>query len=240
MKKLLLAASLFATLTVAANHDESELSLRMIDNSMITASLDQNCMNYQQPQQNFHFEGLSAGNHFLKVIRWYYVGHCHVPKQKLVYNGWISVPPSSKVHSVVDMWGNYNVQCIEPVFVQPVFNGCCPYHQSHAGQCSNPMPYNPYQVMSPQDFYQLKYSISCKSFDNTKLTIAKQALMGNYLTSAQVSELASLMTFENTKLELAKFAYARTIDKQNYYIVNNVFTFESTIDELTDYIYHHG
>src|SRR5436190_3643095 len=138
MKTLLIAVSLFTTLAVTANHQGSELSIRMIDNSMITVSLDQNCQNYQQPQQQFHFEGLSAGNHFLQVVRWQYAGnHCYAPHKKVVYNGWISVPQCSKVVSVVDKWGNYTVKCVEPLFVQPVYSGCCPYHQSHPGQCNN-------------------------------------------------------------------------------------------------------
>jgi hypothetical protein len=82
----------------------------------------------------------------------------------------------------------------------------------------------------------LKASVRSKSFESAKLEICKQALYSNKVTSSQVAQLLDLMTFESSKLELAKFAYGRTVDKGNYYLVNNSFTFGSSISELGDYI----
>jgi hypothetical protein len=45
-----------------------------------------------------------------------------------------------------------------------------------------------------------------------------------------------LFSFEGTRLDFAKFAYGRTYDIGNYYMVNDAFTFETSIDELNDYI----
>jgi hypothetical protein len=45
-----------------------------------------------------------------------------------------------------------------------------------------------------------------------------------------------LFTFENNRLDFAKFAYAYTFDTGNYYLVNDAFTFETSIDELNAYI----
>jgi hypothetical protein len=56
------------------------------------------------------------------------------------------------------------------------------------------------------------------------------------MTSAQVTEILDLFTFEESKIDFAKFAYGRTYDIGNYYLVNNAFTFESSIDDLNDYI----
>jgi len=55
-----------------------------------------------------------------------------------------------------------------------------------------------------------------------------------------VKELVGLFTFESSKLEIAKAAYGRTIDKNNFYQVNDAFTFSSSVDELSEYIntYH--
>ena len=43
--------------------------------------------------------------------------------------------------------------------------------------------------------------------------------------------------FESTKLEYAKFAYDFTYDKGNYFKVNDAFDFESSIEELDEYIH---
>jgi len=43
-------------------------------------------------------------------------------------------------------------------------------------------------------------------------------------------------TFEDTKLQFAKFAYGRTFDIGNYFVVNNAFDFSSSVDELNAFI----
>jgi hypothetical protein len=97
-----------------------------------------------------------------------------------------------------------------------------------------------YYGMSSVDFNSLKNSVNAQSFDSSKLAIAKQGIASNNLTAAQVKELVGLFTFESSKLEIAKAAYGRTIDKNNFYQVNDAFTFSSSVDELSEYIntYH--
>lgn len=112
------------------------------------------------------------------------------------------------------------VQEPAPVYVMPGYNGPtgCPY------------------PMSPQDFAGIKASILSKSFESTKLEIAKQVLGQRCMTSGQVTEIMSCFDFESTKLDFAKFAYGRTYDLGNYYMVNDAFTFESSINDLNRYI----
>ncbi len=90
--------------------------------------------------------------------------------------------------------------------------------------------------MSPEEFYQVKGSIESKSFDDSKLIIAKQVISANCLLCSQVKEIMLLFSFEDTRLELAKYAYGYTYDLGNYYRLNDAFTFESTIEELNEYI----
>ncbi len=94
--------------------------------------------------------------------------------------------------------------------------------------------------MSPQEFESVQQSIASKSFDDTKLKIAKQVISSNCLLSSQVKRIMLLFDFEDTRLDLAKYSYGYTYDIGNYYQLNDAFTFESTIDELNDYInnYH--
>ena len=44
-----------------------------------------------------------------------------------------------------------------------------------------------------------------------------------------------LFTFENNRLEIAKYAYGKTVDKGNYFVVNDAFTFNSK-EKLNEYI----
>jgi hypothetical protein len=93
----------------------------------------------------------------------------------------------------------------------------------------------PYPI-HPDEFASVKQSIASKSFDDTRLTIAKQVISSNCLLSSQVKEIMLLFTFEDTRLDLAKYAYGYTYDIGNFYKLNDAFTFESSIEELNDYI----
>jgi hypothetical protein len=44
-----------------------------------------------------------------------------------------------------------------------------------------------------------------------------------------------LFTFENNRLDIAKYAYGKTVDKRNYSVVNDAFTFNSK-EKLDQYI----
>ena len=114
----------------------------------------------------------------------------------------------------------------------PVYNAPPPpsYLPGYNGPIGCPIP------MSPGDFESMKASIASKSFEDSKMTIAKQIMNNNCLLSGQVRDLMGLFTFEEGKLDLAKYAYGRTYDIGNYYKVNDAFTFESSIDDLNGYI----
>lgn len=104
------------------------------------------------------------------------------------------------------------------------------YLPGYNGPIGCPIP------MSPNDFSALKSTITSKTFEETRLTIAKQVVGDRCLITDQVKDLLQAFTFEDSKLDLAKFAYGRTYDVGNYFKVNDVFTFESSIEELNDYI----
>jgi hypothetical protein len=104
------------------------------------------------------------------------------------------------------------------------------YVSGYSGPIGCPMP------LLPNEFESLKSSINSKTFEDSKMTLAKQATGSACLTAHQVKDIMLLFTFEDNRLEFAKYAYGRTYDLGNYYKVNDAFTFELTIDELNEYI----
>lgn len=86
------------------------------------------------------------------------------------------------------------------------------------------------------EFAQLQRTIENKSFDDGKKAIFQQAIRSKCPTSAQVAVLLEEFSFDDSKLELAKYAYSRVADQSNFYLVNEAFSFDSTIEELNDYI----
>ncbi len=93
--------------------------------------------------------------------------------------------------------------------------------------------------MDPVDFERAKNTINNTDFDSDKLTIAKQIVGMNCLTVDQIKQIGMLFDFEDSKLDFAKFAYGRTFDLGNYFIINDIFEFSSSIEELIRYISSH-
>ncbi len=90
--------------------------------------------------------------------------------------------------------------------------------------------------MSDGEFDDARKSIEGKGFEESKMTTAKQVGGGHCFKVSQVKTIMGLFGFEETKLDFAKFAYDHVYDKGNYYQVNDVFGFESSIDDLNKYI----
>ena len=90
--------------------------------------------------------------------------------------------------------------------------------------------------MNDRDFSQAKETLRKEWFENTRLTTAKQIIDGNYFTSQQVRDMLLLFTFENNRLDIAKYAYGKTVDKGNYFVVNDAFTFNNNKEKLSEYI----
>jgi len=92
------------------------------------------------------------------------------------------------------------------------------------------------RAMSDIDFSRVMESIQKEWFEGNKQKSASQIISTNFLTASQVKQMLQLFSFENTKLELAKQAYPKTVDQRNFHIVNDVFSYSSSKDELNRYI----
>ena len=90
--------------------------------------------------------------------------------------------------------------------------------------------------MEDREFRQVLESIDKEWLETNKLKSATQIVRSNSLTSAQVKQLVLMFSFESNKLELAKQAYQNTVDKKNYYIINDAFSFNSSKEELARFI----
>lgn len=101
--------------------------------------------------------------------------------------------------------------------VQPIASGCA-------------------YPMSPRDFNDAINSIQSKTFEDAKITVAKQICNGSCMTSDQVRELLKQFTYEASRVEIAKYAYYYVFDPEKYYKVNDAFEYSSSIDELNSFL----
>lgn len=91
-------------------------------------------------------------------------------------------------------------------------------------------------AMSDEMFAETKKAIRDASFDDTKLSTAKTIIGTNFVTTAQVMELSKQFSFDDAKLKFVKFAYNNCVDKNNYFKLGSIFSWDSDKEALNNFI----
>ena len=91
--------------------------------------------------------------------------------------------------------------------------------------------------MAPGVFNNLVYTVNGATFESDKMAIAKGAISNHGVTSNQLAQLMNLMTYESSKVQLAKFGHGHTVDRGNFFVVNNSLTYSSSINELNSWVF---
>lgn len=91
-------------------------------------------------------------------------------------------------------------------------------------------------VMNDETFKRFKSSIEKENFSSNKLEMLENQLALHFFTSEQISDLVVVLKFDSDQLELAKLAFERTADPQNYFLVVEKLKFSSSKKELNQHI----
>lgn len=233
MKKTftLLTALCFSIILFA----QSKLSISTTGNSDIRVMVDGN--KYLANNNVVMLSNLNSGNHSIKIFRlnndrYRNQGNGRNNNYQLVYSNNLFVKPQYHVDITINRFGKAFID------EQAINGGYNDDEDDDWGVDGNDQYYdrNGRRAMDKTAFQQLKQAIDNEAFDNTKQKMAKQYIATNYFTSAQVKELVLLFSFENSRLEIAKYAYDYTVDKGNYFLVNEAFSFSNSKEALADYI----
>jgi hypothetical protein len=234
---------LFFTVVAAAQgrFQSSQVSISTIGNMATRVMIDGN--KYKVSGNELVIKNLRMGTHTVKVYQ-LKAGRRgnqnngygnNNDNYQLVYNGNITLRQQYSIDIMINRFGKAFVD--EQVTTQGYYNDDDDDDWGNNNNWNNNNNNSPvYTAMDAQSFEQFKQTIKNEMSDDTKLKISKQYMTSNYFTAAQVKDLLSLFFFEANKLELAKFAYKYTIDKNNYFVVNNSFSFSSSKEELMNYI----
>ena len=115
----------------------------------------------------------------------------------------------------------------------PSCDGC-----SNAG-CSGGGFGNEYggNFLSTYEIDKLIDDVAHAWFDSDRVAMVKQRLRHKQLSSYHVKRILLSIDFECNRVELAKFAFDRVNDPNNFCLIHDVFDFQSSINEVHDYIY---
>lgn len=85
-------------------------------------------------------------------------------------------------------------------------------------------------------FYTLKQMMESQFTGAEGVKLAKEAISQNYVTAMQVKQLVDLVFRADDALELAKYAYAKTLNKNEFFVVYSSFSRKSAREELSQFI----
>ena len=93
-------------------------------------------------------------------------------------------------------------------------------------------------AMSDTEFQGLLQTIKQQWPPSTQMNSITDAFnnTSKFYTSSQASQLIQLINSESSRLRLAKLSYRGIVDRNNFYIVSNLLSFQSSKDDLAAYV----
>jgi hypothetical protein len=121
----------------------------------------------------------------------------------------------------------------------PSCGGCSNSGCTAGGQGSTGYGSNGYggDFLSTHEVDMLISDLKYAWFDSDRVTMVEQRLRHKQLSSYHVKRILLEIDFESNRVELAKFAFDRVNDQANFCVIHEVFDFQSSINEIHDYIY---
>lgn len=230
---------LFAGLLAFANPNSGRLSVTIVGNKNVHVMID----NQRYSDNSIMINELASGHHSIKIYRenndrrnnggW---GRNNRNNNlQLVYSTSFYVKAGHHVDILVNRFGKALVD--ERLIVGNGRYGDVDYddYDQDDRRWDNRND-NYFRPVSDASFASIIQGLRREYVEDSRVRLAKQIINDNYFTSEQVKQVVQLFSFENNKLDLAKYAYNKTTNKGNYFIIYDVFSFRKSKEELADYI----
>lgn len=243
-----LLTSLFMSIAVfAAARPQSILTIKSADNADIVVVLDGR--KFDPNDNSMMIRGINDGYHTIKVFKQKRNGFFNMTGRgyEMMYNSTVNIKRRTHLFVTIERngrismqenklkkdwnkqdrdWDNDRDDRIYDYDNDDQWGGYGDY-DSHNGYARG---------MNDNEFKNVIAAIKKEWLESNKIKSASQVVKTNSLTSAQVEQLLLLFNFENNKLQLAREAYANTVDKQNYDMLMDVFSYNSSKAELERFI----
>lgn len=253
MKKYLVAILfLISGLTVMAQDRYSGvLRVQLTDSRQIVVGIDGR--HYDRFGTSITISDLPAGKHYLKVYLYTPYEDGHGGRAHLIYEGAIHVYRDAGTSFVLnEQTGDVNISRVSYDNSQPADNNTPQGNTYQDNTYSDPTvsdtvmattaptaksyPEAAYPPLTANDKDKLDVKVNKKVTDTDKLKLIEAALKKKSVTTAQVGSMMTWLMFEESKVELAKWAYSRATDKENYATLKNQLTYKSMQKDLDNYI----
>ena len=226
MKKIftLLISSLFSLSLLA--FDGSRLSIATATNMELKIEIDGRQFSLQNNSLTLSY--LQSGYHEVKIFRPAAQSRFSFGRNVIIYQNSILLKRGFHFDIMVNRFGKVMIDERQINVANDWYNDQDDYYDSNNDGWNNGYSH----VMNARSFETLKQTLRKEWFENNRLSSAKFVIAKNNFTTSQVQQLMLLFTFEQNRLAIAKVAFAQTVDQQNYYLLNDVLTFNSSKSEL--------
>ncbi len=214
----------------------SELHIKLTDqHTPFIVSIDQRL--YYNPDGYFSVGNLNGGAHDFKLYSYIPLTLNRIDSTLLICSGTLYIPPSSRMLVIIDPTKRF--------YISQYYN---PLQSSTNSNLTNSInskyfPIIPYNCLDSTSYKELVAALKDAPFSDLKVTLIKESVFFNGIKSAQVKELMQLFPFDKDKLSLAVFCYGCCVDKQNFTLVNEAFSFTQSQQELKNqlvFYYNYG
>jgi hypothetical protein len=255
-------ALLIGVCALAADRPRSGmLTISMKDNNNSDMRVIVDGRNYTDRDNFFTISNIEPGYHSVQVYR---MNSSRSPfdifngrnREQLIYSSSLYVKPSTEVEVTInkngkskvkerdirsngrndndDRWGKDDDKWDRNDRNNGGYGNNNGGYGNNNGGYGNNGGYN--RTPSIQEMLLMKQTLRNERFENTRVSLARQMFNEHAFSAVQVKELLQEFSFENNKLDLAKYAYRNTIDRNNYYVVFDVFSYSSSKQELSNYM----
>lgn len=233
---ILLLIVLTSISTQAQYREKSVLEIRLNDHSPLVVSIDGR--NYNKHGSNITIGNLPEGWHTLRVYKYmeYKQGG---GRAKLLYTGRVRIDGGTVTRCIVDIQSQrMRIKTMDVVDAYVDYEAQQEKTDIDQNQ-NNADNYQNKNLLTRQDMADLKKNVEGTATDIDRVKLLKSVLEKKNYYSNQVREMLGWLAFESSKLEVAKWAYDRVLDKQDYWKLEDVFSFSSSKDEFNKYINGH-
>lgn len=187
------------------------------------------------------FDNITPGEHYIKIEK----ESVNVPPQaNIVFYGKVKIPSGFDSYAVINEYGEFVIYRKLPYGKDRIDcetnsrRMCGRTEKGHDIRDQSPDISSDcrFKIIKADDFDALRKSINNRNFENSNVDILKSALDKNYFTSEQIKTLLTYFTFESNRLDIAKYSYKKVCDKNNFSVVFDLFSFDSSVKELQSYI----
>ena len=228
----LLVATILTTSAFAYN--ESKLTVTFAAKSNVQVVI--NGRSYQTNDNAIVLNNVQPGSHRIQIYKTNRNGNSNGrnrnDRNELLYATTVQVKPNYHLDIMVNRFGKALIDERSLRSANGRWDGDDWYSDANGGAYGNTYS----QTMSESTFNQFLQQVKSQWSNNGKINAAKDGLNRNYFTTAQVRQVLQMFSSENDKLELAKLAYRNTVDQRYYYQLYDVFSFQSTKEEMDRYI----